>query len=164
VNGGEELALCASGKLPISGTGRDCLGEFGRTFSSGIESPLPRPMPSPLALLSMPASASDAMTAARSISISRQNCGDTSRSFRTLSLPIRYFEITRGMVEQTTLLSCRGTRTVPKSISPNSMFSRDALRFAFDCPVHEKFLRHVQSVWGQLPKNATDSCHKKINV
>src|SRR6266480_2772675 len=37
---------------------------FGRTFSSGIESPLPKPIPSPLALLSMAPSGSGALAAA----------------------------------------------------------------------------------------------------
>ena len=69
---------------------------FGRTFSSGIESPLPKPIPSPLALSSTAASGSGAMTAAKSISINPQKCSNTNRSFLTLSLPIRYFEIFRA--------------------------------------------------------------------
>ena len=69
---------------------------FGRTFSSGIESPLPKPIPSPLALLSMAPSGSGAMTAAKSISINPRQCSDSNRSFLTLSHRIRYFEIVRA--------------------------------------------------------------------
>jgi hypothetical protein len=69
---------------------------FSRTFSSGIESLLPRPTPSLLALPSKAASVSSAMTAAESISINPQKCSNTNRSFLTLSLRIRYFEIARG--------------------------------------------------------------------
>ena len=82
---------------------------FGRTFSSGIGSPLPRPTPSLLALPSKAASVSSAMTAAKSISINPQKCSNTSRSFLTLSLRILYFEIARGRRSKRTLLSCRGT-------------------------------------------------------
>src|SRR6266404_6108412 len=69
---------------------------FGRTFSSGIESPLPKPTPSLLALPSKAASVSSVTTAAKSISINPQECSNTNRSFLTLSLRIRYFEIVRG--------------------------------------------------------------------
>ena len=69
---------------------------FGRTFSSGIESPLPKPTPSLLVPPSKAASASNAMTAAKSISINPQKCSNMNRSFLTLSLRIRYFEIVRG--------------------------------------------------------------------
>ena len=82
---------------------------FGRTFSSGIGSLLPRPTPSLLALPSKAASVSSAMTAAKSISINPQKCSNTSRSFLTLSLRILYFEIARGRRSKRTLLSCRGT-------------------------------------------------------
>src|SRR5882757_6991202 len=92
---------------------------FGRTFSSGIGSPLPRPTPSLLALPSKAASVSSAMTAAKSISINPQKCSNTSRSFLTLSLRIRYFEIVRGRRSKRMLLSCRGTvRAVSSSRRP----------------------------------------------
>src|SRR6267143_2425296 len=69
---------------------------FGRTFSSGIEFPLPKLIPSLLAPPSKAASVSSAMTAAESISINPQMCSNTNKSFLTLSLPIRYFEILRA--------------------------------------------------------------------
>ena len=80
---------------------------FGRTFSSGIGSRLPRPTPSLLALPSKAASVSSAMTAAKSISINPQKCSNTSRSFLTLSLRIRYFEIVRQW-----WLPCPGSQTI----------------------------------------------------
>ena len=88
---------------------------FGRTFSSGIESPLPRPIPSLLALPSKAASVSSAMTAAENISINPQKCSNTNRNFLTLSLPIRYFEIVRGWWPPGAIAwhSPRGWRTTP---------------------------------------------------
>src|SRR5882762_2755183 len=56
----------------------------------------PKPTPSLLALPSKAASESSVTTAAKSISINPQKCSNTNRSFLTLSLRIRYFEIVRG--------------------------------------------------------------------
>ncbi len=64
---------------------------FGRIYFSGTESRLPRQTPSPLVRLSIAASGSDAMSAAKSISINLLRWSDSSMSLLSHSLHIRYF-------------------------------------------------------------------------
>src|SRR5690242_8919188 len=62
-----------------------------RTFSFGTGSLLPRPMPILLVPLSISALGSGAILAVRSMYISPQRCGDTSKKFLNPSLHIRCF-------------------------------------------------------------------------
>jgi hypothetical protein len=65
---------------------------FDRISSLDTEFPLARRTPSALAPTSMVPSRSGAMTAARSIFIKPQKCGDSNKSFLILSHPIHCFD------------------------------------------------------------------------
>jgi hypothetical protein len=64
---------------------------FGRIYFSGTESPLPRQTPSPLAPLSIAAFGPDAISAAKSISISPRKCSDSSKNLLSHLHHIPYF-------------------------------------------------------------------------
>src|SRR5882762_9686378 len=69
------LLLCGKIAVIVGWCSAGTIGStFGRIYCSDIESYWARQMPSLPALLSTPTSRSDAMSAAKSISINRQKC------------------------------------------------------------------------------------------
>jgi len=82
-------------------------------------------------------------TAAKSISINPQKCSNTNRSFLTLSLRIRYFEIVRGggATHAAFLPRLTSLIEVNKKVTHTSE-ERDASRKAWQVKT-EKFAEHI---------------------
>ena len=72
-------------------TARTIGSTFGRIYFSDTEFRLPRQTPSPLVPLSIAVLRHDAISVAKSISISPQKCSGSSKNLLSHSLHIRYF-------------------------------------------------------------------------